>query len=246
MRGDRSGCASCARSSTSSKATDTSASDQPAASHSRSLGILGGTFNPPHLGHLALARRAFDELGLDRVVLMPAHTPPHKGADGDPGPEHRLRMSELLIDDEPGLAACALEIKRGGPSYTVDTLDAIHASHPDAELTFIVGADAARTLADWRDPEKLLELADLAVAARSGSSEDELLQTVARLAAGTAPASPATAKLRFLDMPLVEISSSQARRRAARGEPLEDLVGPAVADYIADHRLYRQAAETTS
>jgi nicotinate-nucleotide adenylyltransferase len=177
---------------------------------------------------------------------MPAHTPPHKQADGDPGPGHRLRMSELLLDDEPGLAACALEVKRGGPSYTVDTLDAIHASYPDAELTFIVGADAARTLADWRDPEKLLELAEVAVAARSGSSEEELLQTVARLAAGARAASPATAKLRFLDMPIVEISSSEARRRAARGEPLEDLVGPAVADYIADHRLYRQAAETRS
>jgi nicotinate-nucleotide adenylyltransferase len=226
--------------------TDTSASEQRTASGLRSLGILGGTFNPPHLGHLALARRALDELGLDRVVLMPAHTPPHKEADGDPGPEHRLRMSELLLDDEPGLAACALEVNRGGPSYTVDTLDAIHASYPDAELTFIVGADAARTLAEWRDPEKLLELADLAVAARSGSSENELQHTVARLAAGTRAASPASAKLRFLDMPLVEISSSQARRRAARGEPLEGLVGPAVADYIGDHRLYRQAAETRS
>ena len=173
------------------------------------------------------------------MVLVPAHTPTHKEAEGDPGPRHRMNMSRLLVARADGLGACELEIKRGGPSYTVDTLDAIHAGHPDAELTFIVGADAASTLAAWREPAKLLELADLAVARRSGSPEDRLRDTVARLAPGAGPDRPA--RLRFLDMPLVEISSSQARRRAARGAPIEDLVGPAVAGYIADHALYRPA-----
>jgi nicotinate-nucleotide adenylyltransferase len=210
----------------------------------RSIGVLGGTFNPPHLGHLALARHARDELGLDRVLLVPAHTPTHKEAEADPGTRHRLRMSELLVADEDGVEACGLEIDRGGPSYTVDTLDAIHAGHPDAELTFIVGADAASTLAEWRQPAKLLDLSDLAVARRSGASEDRLRDTVTRLAgparAGRAP------RLRFLDMPLVEISSSEARRRAARGEPIADLVGPEVAAYIAGHGLYRPAAKAGS
>jgi nicotinate-nucleotide adenylyltransferase len=170
------------------------------------------------------------------VLLVPAHTPTHKEAEGDPGTRHRLRMSELLVGDEQSIAACGLEIDRGGPSYTVDTLNAIHASHPDAELTFIVGADAASTLAEWRQPAKLLELSDLAVARRSGAPEDHLRDAVTRLA-GPAP------RLRFLDMPLVEISSSEARRRAARGEPIVDLVGPEVAAYIAGHGLYRRAAE---
>ena len=150
-------------------------------------------------------------------------------------------MSRLLVAGADGLDACELEIKRGGLSYTVDTLDAIHAGHPDAELTFIVGADAASTLGAWREPARLLGLADLAVARRSGASEDHLRDTVARLARRGGADRPAP--LRFLDMPLVEISSSEARGRAARGQPIEDLVGPAVAAYIAEHRLYRPAAE---
>jgi nicotinate-nucleotide adenylyltransferase len=219
--------------------TATHADDPPAAvADRRSLGILGGTFNPPHLGHLALARHALSELGLARVLLMPAHIPPHKpaGEGGwDPGPEHRLRMCQLAVAGEDCLSACALEIERGGPSYTVDTLTAIHASHPDAPLTFLVGADTASTLASWREPARLLALADLAVAARARSaSRQRVLDTVAALASGDR-----LPRVRFLAMPAIDISSSQARRRAALGEPIEELVGPAVAAYIAEHRLYR-------
>jgi nicotinate-nucleotide adenylyltransferase len=207
----------------------------PSVQHS--LGILGGTFNPPHLGHLALARHALSELGLERVLLMPVHTPPHKPAgDGwsDPGPEHRLRMCQLAVAGEDRLSACALEIERGGPSYTVDTLNAIHANHPDASLTFIVGADTASTLDSWREPAKLLALADLAVAARPRSAGTRrVLDAVAALApAGLPP------HVRFLAMAPIDVSSSQARRHAALGEPIDDLVGPAVAAYIAEHHLY--------
>jgi nicotinate-nucleotide adenylyltransferase len=220
--------------------TDTSGRERPAEpGEPRSIGILGGTFNPPHLGHLAVALRAREELGADRVLLVPTHTSPNKATAEDPGPEQRMRMSELLVEGAEGLFACPLEIKRGGVSYTVDTLNAIHASHPDAELTFIVGADVASTLAGWRDPAKLLELANLAVAARTGSARDEVLDTVARLS--PAAGLPATARVRFLGMPTIAISSSEARRRAARGEPIEDLVGPAVARYVAEHGLYRPA-----
>jgi nicotinate-nucleotide adenylyltransferase len=153
-----------------------------------------------------------------------------------------MRMSELLVDGAEGLFACPLEINRGGVSYTVDTLNAIHASHPDAQLTFIVGADTASTLAGWRDPAKLLELANLAVAARRGSAREEVLETVGRLGEGEGEGRPATARVRFLGMPRIAISSSETRRRAARGEPIEALVGPAVAKYIAEHGLYRPAA----
>jgi nicotinate-nucleotide adenylyltransferase len=221
--------------------TDTSAIERPADSADvRSIGVLGGTFNPPHLGHLAVARRAREEFGAERVLLMPSHTSPHKPVAEDPGPEHRLRMCALLVGGAAGLSACPLEIERGGVSYTVDTLNAIHASHPDAELTFIVGADTASTLAGWRDPAKLLELANLAVAARRGSAREEVLETVGRL--GDDEGRPATARVRFLGMPKIAISSSETRRRAARGESIEALVGPAVAKYIAEHGLYRPAA----
>jgi nicotinate-nucleotide adenylyltransferase len=176
---------------------------------------------------------------------MPAHTSPHKAAAPDPGPEHRLRMCELLVRHSPGISACALELERGGTSFTVDTLSAIHASHPDAELTFIVGADTASTLPAWREPARLLELADLAVAARAGTSRQDVLRTLASVSPGLAD-EPATAAVSFLELPVIEISSSAARRRAAMGEPIEDLVGADVASYVAEQRLYRERAQDTS
>ena len=204
-------------------------------SRRRSLGILGGTFNPPHLGHLAVARHAREELALDQVLLVPAHTAPYK-SDGesrwDPGPQHRLRMCQLAVQGEAGLSVCAVEIERGGLSYTVDTLRSIHASHPDAELTFIVGADTACTLGSWREPQQLLELAHLAVAARAGAARRRVLDALAGVGAPD---------VSFLEMPAIEVSSSMARERVARGEPVEELVGPAVAGYIAEHGLYASA-----
>jgi nicotinate-nucleotide adenylyltransferase len=191
-----------------------------------------------------VARRAREQLGLDRVILMPAHTPAHKQPEGDPGPRHRLRMSQLLTDGADGLSVCPLEIERGGVSYTVDTLNAIHASHPDAELTFIVGADTARTLAGWRRPAQVLELADLAVAGRPGFAREGVLDSVESI--GGAPGVRPAEKVKFLDMPLSEISSSEARSRAARGEPIEHLVGQDVAAYIAEHGLYRPAERPPS
>jgi nicotinate-nucleotide adenylyltransferase len=197
----------------------------------RSIGILGGTFNPPHRGHLALASHAQAELGLELVLLMPAHSAPHKGDEEDPGPQRRLEMCRLAVEDdkEPGLEACALEVERGGPSYTVDTLRAIRQSDPEAELTFIVGADMARTLPAWREPRALVEFAGLAVAEREDAGREDVLRALAPLSADVA----------FLKMPLVEISSSIVRERVKVGEPIEGLVAPAVAEYIAAHGLYR-------
>ena len=195
-------------------------------------GILGGTFNPPHLGHLALARSAREQLGLERVMLMPAHSAPHKLVEGDPGPDGRLEMCRRAVGDEIGLAVCGLEIERGGPSYTVDTLRVIHASHPQAELTFIVGSDTARTLPCWREPEALLKLASLAVAERDYAGREEVLRALA----------PLRAKVAFLKMGMVATSSSLVRQRVAAGKPVDELVAPAVAQYIAGHGLYRAGA----
>jgi len=215
------------------------------------VGILGGTFNPPHLGHLAAAQHARERLGLERVVLMPANTSPGKQGELDPGPEHRLQMCRLAVTGQDGVGVCALEIERGGTSYTVDTLRAIHASHPNAELTLIVGADTASTLPTWREPQTLLELADIAVVARSGSAEREVRERLRALlersqrrseqrAGGESGTDTAAqrGRIRFLQMLTVDVSSSLARETAAGDGPLAELVGPAVAGYIREHGLY--------
>lgn len=162
---------------------------------------------------------------------MPAHTTPFKPSAPDPGPEQRLHMCGVLVGGEPGVSVCSLEIARGGVSYTVDTLSAIHASHPDAELTFIVGADTARTLPAWREPARLLELAKLAVAQRDGTSRSDVLESLSSLGAAD--------RVSFLTMPTVDVSSSEVRLRASRREPIEALVGAGVASYIEAERLYR-------
>jgi nicotinate-nucleotide adenylyltransferase len=181
------------------------------------------------------------------VLLMPAHIPPHKSAMADPGPEHRLAMCALAVAGEVGLSVSPLEIERGGPSYTVDTLRDIHASDPDAELTFIVGADIARTLPEWREPAEILQLARLAVAARGGCSPEDVLETVASVSHADggprAGGDRATPEVRFLALPVMDVSSSAIRGRVARGEPVEQLVGSAVAGYIAEHGLYRPRLE---
>jgi nicotinate-nucleotide adenylyltransferase len=165
--------------------------------------------------------------------------PDGRGAS-DPGPRHRLRMCEIAVADEPGLSVCALEVERGGLSYTVDTLRSIRASHPDAELTFIVGADTATTLGSWREPAQLLALARLAVAARAGAARQRVLDALVEI--GVAGGQSASGAVSFLEMPAIEASSSLARRRVAAGEAVDDLVGPAVARYIAEHGLYANVA----
>jgi nicotinate-nucleotide adenylyltransferase len=169
---------------------------------------------------------------------VPARLPPHKAIEHDPGCEHRLAMCRLLVAGCEGLSVCALETERDGPSYTVDTLTSIHARHPHAALTLIVGADIASTLPTWREPERLLELATLAVAARTGSDRRSVLQLLAAL--GGEP------RIEFLRSPVVDVSSSLARQRAAAGEPVDDLVGAAVAGYIAEHGLYGARARAVS
>jgi len=179
--------------------------------------------------------------------MMPAGIPPHKLTEEDPGAEHRLRMCQLCVKDVPGVSASALEIERGGPSYTVDTLRSIHARHPHAQLTFIVGADIASTLPTWREPAELLELANLAVAAREGPGRGVVLDTIAPLLASRSSigGDERSPRVSFLSMPAIEVSSSMVREHLARGESIEDLVGPAVAGYIAGHGLYRASVQAS-
>jgi nicotinate-nucleotide adenylyltransferase len=161
---------------------------------------------------------------------MPAGAPPHKPIAQDPGAGRRVQMCRLLLEGVAGVSVCTLELERDGPSYTVDTLRAVHESHPQAELTFIVGADIAGTLPAWHEAGELLEIAELAVAARPGSDRDGLLEALAPIGD--------PARVRFLDAPLLDVSSSAVRERAGAGEPIEPLVGAGIAGYIAEHGLY--------
>jgi nicotinate-nucleotide adenylyltransferase len=194
-------------------------------------------FNPPHVGHLALARAAVNELALERVLLTPALVPPHKPAKWDPGAEHRLRMCRMAVGEDPRLGVCTLELERPGPSYTVDTLRAIHASQPDAELTLILGADVASTLGSWREPQEILKLARLAVAERDGVTPQEVRDALAPQRGALAPLRAAR-EISFLRMAPHDVSSSLVRRRVTAGAQIEELVGSEVADYITQHELY--------
>ncbi len=196
------------------------------------IGILGGTFNPPHIGHLVMAQEALDQLTLDRVVLMPVHTPPHKELHADPGPAVRAHLCELAVQGHPQLTVSTREIDRAGPSFTVSTLRAIAARQPGDELVFIVGGDMAMSLPTWREPETILELATLAVAAREGIGREDIV-------ARTAPLRGAADRVRFFTMPRLDLSSSDIRRRTGSGRPVRYLVPEPVARYLQAHALYR-------
>jgi nicotinate-nucleotide adenylyltransferase len=196
------------------------------------IGILGGSFNPPHLAHLVCASEAAAQLSLDRVLLTPVATPPHKEAEQDPGPQARLELCRLAVDGDERLGVCDLEVLRGGPSYTVDTLRELHERTPEDDLTFIVGGDIALGLPGWHEPEAVLGLARLAVAERSGAGREEIASRLEQQL-GTA------ARPVFFDMPRLDVSSSQIRRRVAQGAPIRYLVPDRVAEQIARGRLYR-------
>ena len=159
--------------------------------------------------------------------------PPHKEVPDDPGPEERLHLCALAVAGDARLAVSRLEIDRGGASYTVDTLQDLHARTPGDELTFIVGGDMALSLPTWHEPRRVLELATLAVVERSGPARREIAAVLDDLEAP---------RVRFFDMPRVDVSSSLVRERVAEGRPIRHLVPDAVADRIAQRRLYRTGA----
>ena len=198
------------------------------------IGLLGGTFNPPHLGHLVMAQEAYDQLDLDRVLLLPVAIPPHKEAREDPGAGARLDLCRLAIGDDERFGVSSLEVDRGGASYTVDTLKMFHDLDPEHDLIFIVGGDMAQSLPAWREPEAILRLARLAVAEREGVRREDIARRLEPLHDGD--------RVLFFDMPRIDISSSAVRRRVAEGRSIRYLVPDAVAAAIADRGLYRQAA----
>jgi nicotinate-nucleotide adenylyltransferase len=194
------------------------------------LGLLGGTFNPPHLGHLVCAQEAYVQLKLDRVVWIPVYEPPHKAVEADPGVEHRIELCRRAVGGDPRFEVSRIEVDVPGRSYTVDTLRRLHESSPGDELTFIVGGDMAQALPTWHEPEAVLSLALLGVAEREGVRRTDITERLAGLAGAD--------RIRFFDMPRLDISSSMIRRRIAASRPIRYLVPDAVEDYIAEQGLY--------
>jgi nicotinate-nucleotide adenylyltransferase len=198
------------------------------------LGLLGGTFNPPHLAHLVCAQEACAQLGLDHVLLVPAFEPPHKEVESDPGVEHRVELCRRAVEGDPRFGVSRVEADVPQRSYTVDTLKRLHGTHPEDELTFIVGGDMAYALPTWHEPEALLALAELGVAEREGVLRADITERLAGLAGAD--------RIRFFDMPRLDISSSMIRRRVAAGRPIRYLVPQAVEEYIATAGLYRDGS----
>jgi nicotinate-nucleotide adenylyltransferase len=195
------------------------------------VGLLGGTFNPPHLGHLVCAQEALAHLDLDRVVFMPVYEPPHKEAERDPGVEHRVELCRRAVAGDDRFEVSRLEADTPGRSFTVDTLKRLHESSPEDDLTFIMGGDMAHALPTWHEPEAVLSLATLGVAEREGVGRTDITQRLSGLAGAD--------RIRFFDMPRLDISSSLIRRRVAAGQPIRYLVPDAVASYIDTAELYR-------
>lgn len=193
------------------------------------LGILGGTFDPIHIGHLVMASYAIDALNLDKVWFMPAQTPPHKVREIT-DVEHRTAMVKLAVGIDRRFEFSDLDLRGEKPSYTRDLLATMHEMLPHTELIFLVGADSLTTLSTWHKPEEILRLASLGVAERPGTMvDDRTRQSVPGL----------SGRMQEFDSPLIELSSTEIRNRREQNLSITYLVPENVEDYIVERGLYR-------
>lgn len=217
------------------------------------LGILGGTFNPIHLGHLVLAEAFRERLALDRVLFVPAGAPPHKPSGGLVSALHRYAMVSLAVAGHPGFVACPVEIERAGPSYSVDTVEGLAGDWAGARLFFLMGSDTFLDLPTWRTPERLGTFATLGVGYRAGSAFEpdgpaaravlaRLGRTSWRRVPPVAAEALAPGECALVETRSVAVSARGVRERLAAGESVRAEVPLAVAEYIAHHDLYREPA----
>jgi nicotinate-nucleotide adenylyltransferase len=207
------------------------------------LGIFGGTFDPPHVGHLLAASDAIEHLALDRLVFVPAAVQPLKASRSTaPGPD-RLSMVRLMVSGDPRLDADSVELDREGLSYTVDTLKEFARRYPLAERYFLVGADVLSSFAQWRDPQTVLELASLAVLTRRADlGRDTVDRSIAADVSGVSRSALDTELARratLVPTRRVDVSSTEIRDRVRSGRSIHGFVTDAVAEYIRSHGLYR-------
>jgi nicotinate-nucleotide adenylyltransferase len=197
-------------------------------------GILGGSYDPPHIGHLVLAQEAVWQLKLDRLLLIPSADPPHKGAPAVAA-EHRLAMLRLAVRGDPRLVVSDLEVRRPGKSYTILTVESLIEEHGGAAPYVIVGADNVADLPGWRDVHRLLDLCTMVVATRPGTDASGLARSLARLG----PEHAARLEKNRIEIPALDVSSHEIRLRASEGKPIRHMVPDAVVDYINERELYR-------
>jgi nicotinate-nucleotide adenylyltransferase len=204
-------------------------------------GIMGGTFDPIHLGHLVTAEEARAHLSLERVVFLPNRHPPHKDPAEVSGPEHRYLMTVLATATNPHFDVSREEIERAGPSYAVDTIRAFCERYAGVELFYITGADAIRQIlrGEWRDTERLLQLCRFIGASRPGYAIDHDEWHNSDIAREYRD------RIYLLEIPALAVSSTEIRRRVRNGKPIKYLVPEAVEQYIAKHALYRQQENVT-
>ncbi len=193
-------------------------------------GVFGGTFDPPHVGHLAVARAVRDHLELDEIVFVPAARNPHKARRAVANSKQRLEMVRRLIEDDPTLSVSDVEVTRGGVSYAVETVEELRMVRP-GDYWFVVGADAYRDLQDWKDPARLIQLCRLAVVER------DKLEVEALRKAKADEFRRATDPVPFDAMP---VSSSKIREDTAFGRPVSQWLTPSVEAYIQQEGLYRE------
>ena len=197
----------------------------------KSLGILGGTFDPIHMGHLRMAEHVFQRMELEQIIFIPAYVPPHKlGQDFAPAAD-RYAMTELAVADNPHFIVSDMEIKRTGVSYTIDTIRELHRQYADKELHFIIGADSVAQLHTWHNIEEMLELTHFVAVWRPGY-EDAMEELVRHLG------QRARERVLLLDTPVYAISSTEIRTRLRQGQSLAGLVLAQVEEYIYEHGLY--------
>ncbi len=217
------------------------------------VGVFGGSFNPIHLGHLLLADEILELLGLDQILFVPASEPPHKPAGGLAPARDRYAMTELAVRGNPRFAISELELRRPGPSYTVDTLEALRGeAGPAAEFYLLIGSETFLDLLSWKDPQRLARVARLVVVPRAGSSFDpdgvQALKVLREIGQErwirvhpSRPFVESSGKgVLLVAATSLSISSSELRRRAREGRSLAYRVPDAVRQYILEHRLYRE------
>mgnify|MGYP000151674076 CR=1 FL=1 len=198
----------------------------------RCIGLLGGTFNPVHNGHLYMARKALDEFGLEKVVFIPSGNPPHKANETVAHAEHRYAMLELALEGAPGFFISRVELDRPGPTYTADTLETLHRASPDSRFYFIIGADTLCDLHTWRNFERVAQLAAFICFMRPGVRE-ETVRAYMRALADTYGLKTLLSAYAGLD-----VSSRQVREALSQRRPVDGLVGEKVARYIRDNGVY--------
>lgn len=198
------------------------------------IGIFGGTFDPPHLGHLILASEARFQLGLDRLLWILTPEPPHKQDQIITPVEHRLAMVNLAIEDNPSFELSRVELDRPGPHYTLDTVELIAHQYPNADITPIIGGDSLHDLPTWHRPKEILYACHwVGVMRRPG--EETNLEALERQLPGI------SSKVHYVDAPLLEIASREIRSRVATGRPFRYYLPLPVYKYIEEHHLYQQA-----